>query len=209
MAELSQDPGLIEACKSTDVHLENARMIYQDPTIQKDDPMRSTAKNANFAMAYRAGVKVFAATAGITVKESSRFLKVLHKAYPGVFSWGDRMHRFLLDNGYVSTIGGRRRYFQGVNSGGANYLSIASNSPVQGSSADMLKLAMVYIHNDIKGYDARLVLSVHDEVVVEVDKRCVNEVLGVVKSAMLRAGEYYVKCVPVPVDGLVSDTWSK
>lgn len=209
MAELSQDPGLIEACKSTDVHLENARMIYDDPTIQKNDPRRSTAKNANFAMAYRAGVKVFAATAGITVKESSRFLKVLHKAYPGVFTWGDRMHRFLLDNGYVSTIGGRRRYFQGVNSKGLNYLSIASNSPVQGSSADMLKLAMVYIHDALKQYDAKLVLCVHDEVIVEAEEKNVEEIAEVVKAAMVRAGEYYVKVVPVPVDGLIGDTWSK
>lgn len=209
LAELSQDRNLLEACKTTDVHLANAKLIFSDSTITAKDPRRNIAKNTGFALAYGAGLKGFAVTAGLTIEEAKTPYNRIHALYSQAEEWGRKSWVFLQQNGYTVTLGGRRRYFPWVMDDPGKYLTVARNSPVQGSSADMEKLAMVFIHERIQGYDARLVLCIHDEIVVEVRTSQAGEVARIVKNAMEDAGAYYVKSIPVPANAAIADTWTK
>jgi len=209
LAELSGDRNLLEACRQSDVHLANARLIFDDDTIGKDDPRRNTAKNTGFALAYGAGLKTFAASAGLSMSDAKSAYEQIKKLYPEALTWGRDAWVRLRQVGYTSTIGGRRRYFPGVADAPGKYTTVARNSPVQGTSADMVKLAMVLIHDRIREFNARLVLCVHDEIVVEAAVGQAKEVACVVEQAMKDAGAYFVKAIPVPAKAVIADTWTK
>jgi DNA polymerase I-like protein with 3'-5' exonuclease and polymerase domains len=210
LAELCEDPNLVASCKSADPHLENARMIYSDQTILKKDDRRRVAKTAGFALVYGAGVKTFAAGSGLPVKEAGRVHKLLHRTYPLVDTWGDESWKDLVAKGYISTIGGRRRYFPGAASNPGKYITVARNSPVQGSSADMMKLAVLYVAEAVQDMSAYPVLCVHDEIVCQVPKHKASKIIKeVIEEQMIKAGEYYVKSVPTVVESAIAETWSK
>lgn len=112
--------------------------------------------------------------------------------------------------GYVETIGGRRRYFQRVE-GDEYWNNQIRNSPIQGTAGDMIKRAMVYIDRALRSHNmkSRLVLTVHDEVVVESPETEVEMTDKIVREEMLRAGEYYVKSVPMITDTVIAAYWKK
>lgn len=208
LAELCEDFALRKACRG-DPHLANARLIFADPTIQKNDERRRIAKNCNFALVYGAGLKGFATTAGIPIDKARGPYQRLKRGYPKVDKWGRKSWEFLRNNGYAKTISGRRRYFLGVTEHPDRYVTVARNTPIQGSSADMTKLAMVYTHEAIKEYRAKIVLSVHDEIMVECPEDCAHKVKGVLEDAMRRAGEFYVHSVPIEAEATIMNVWRK
>ena len=209
LAQYCQDPALIETCTSEDPHLKNARLIYKDETIQKSDERRRTAKNTNFALMYGAGAKTFANAAGISLSDARVFLKELKRLYPGAFTWGHKSWQFLVQNGYTTTLLGRRRYFPEVMNDPGKYATVARNTPIQGSSADMMKSAMIEVTEKLRNYDANLLLCVHDELVVEAATSQADEVSKVVEESMRVAGEKYVQVVPIKADATIADTWTK
>lgn len=209
MAELSQDKNLLRICSSSDPHLENAWLMYEDSTITKSDPRRDAAKTSGFVLIYGAGVRAFAASTGLPEKKAKVIHKRLHELYPGVDVWGNASWKHLIEYGYVVTLGGRRRYFPNARFDPGKYITVAKNSPIQGSSADMMKLAMLYVSEALDPHHAWLILCVHDELVVEAHEGVVDEVVRIVEREMVRAGEYYVKSVPTIAEAVIADTWTK
>lgn len=208
LAEMSGDKNLIEVCMSTDIHAENAKRIFgvDEPTMAQ----RFIAKNCGFAIGYGAGAEKVAMMANIPLYQADLVVTYVRSQFPQVDEWAREMVRMVDEVGYVTTIGGRRRNFQAVGSD-EYWNNQIRNSPIQGTSADMMKRAIVYIDSALsdESLDARIVLTVHDEVVVETPEREVSTVDGIVRREMLRAGEYYVKSVPMVTDTVVAPYWKK
>jgi len=214
MAEASGDENLREVCRESDPHLANARVIWNQPDLgDLIGKERTIIKNTGFALNYGAGPETFAQTCNISVSEARIILHMLRATYPSVFGWGDDQLKLLHKNGYIQTILGRKRWFPGVvdlpwNEMG-KYSTLARNTPIQGSSADMMKLALVRIDQSLKDYDAHLVLTVHDEVVVEVKESQGEEVSKVVEREMELAAAEMVKSIPCPAEAKISKHWVK
>lgn len=211
-AEASGDKRLQEVCHSSDIHLENGRRIYNAPTMVKSDPRRRVAKNTGFAMFYGAGAENIAAATGISIEEARRVVNYVKTEFPDVNRWFlsqiDKAER----EGWVATLGGRRRWFLNVNGKDRyKWANAARNSPIQGTGADMLKRGMVYVDTELRRreLDAALILTVHDELVTRSHQDCVEETVQVIREQMERAGQYYITCVPTPVDIAVDTVWRK
>jgi len=211
-AQASGDKQLQEVCRSSDIHLENGKRIYNDPNMTKDDPRRRIAKNTGFAMLYGAGAENVGLGANIPIDEARRVVNYVRTE----FSVAERWFRGQIDkaerDGWVATLGGRRRWFLNVDGKDRyKWVNAARNHPIQGTGADMLKRSMVYLDEELRRreLDAGLVMTVHDELVTQSHKDCVEETARVVSEQMERAGQYYISCVPTPVDMSIDKVWRK
>lgn len=209
LAEASQDKDLIETCQARDVHTETAKRLYRTSTITKKQ--RRVAKTVGLAMSYGAGAETVSKRAGIPMEEAQRVVHYVRTHRPKVGKWAKEQIELTRTLGYVCTLGGRRRYFTNTNEDNWGWANAARNAPIQGTGVDMLKRAMILIDQAIKkrGYDANLLLNVHDELVARCAKEQVGEVVELMEEKMMEAGAYYVHCVPMPVDTVVADTWVK
>ena len=142
--------------------------------------------------------------------------RILLKAYRGVQKWLDTAARQGVTKGYTTTLLGRKRYYDVPASTDPDYRSkIASierqakNSPIQGGNADMTKIALVYLREALQGLDARVVNTVHDEIVVEAAEAIAEEVKHIVEFQMIRAGQEILRHVPVVADAAIGDYWKK
>ena len=171
-----------------DVHALTARLLFEKDDITPDE--RRAGKVINFGIIYGMGAVRFAREAGVSRAEAKTFIDRYYERYPKVFEYLLQMQREAIALGYVQTICGRRRYFNftdgklrslrgtdpasidldALRSNGydAGSLRAAANAPIQGSSADIIKIAMIRLHELLKGYQANLLLQVHDELVFEV-----------------------------------------
>jgi DNA polymerase I len=226
LAHLSQEPVLVETYRNNqDIHTLTARLLFEKETISSEE--RRMAKVINFGVIYGMGASRFAREAGVSRLEAQGFIDRFNERYPLVFEYLLRMQREAIANGYVTTIKGRRRYFNfttdklirlrdkdpdeidlsKIKSPGqydAGLLRAAANAPIQGSSADIIKIAMVKLHEVLKGYQARLLLQVHDELVFEVPPDEWEELQPKVKSAMESAVEL---TVPLVVEVRTGKNW--
>ena len=211
LAELARCPNLISVCESQDPHLENARLIFNDPTIEKSDPRRDSAKNTGFALMYGSSLRGFVRGVGLTEDEARGPYSIFKKKFSRVDEWGQEQLQFIMEYGYSLTAGGRRRHFQNVTDDPGKYATIARNNPIQGTAADMLKLAMVYIDQKLydRGIPGDIILCVHDEVIVETPEFYAEEVKGILEREMVRAGEHYVTVVPTIAEAIISRCWQK
>ena len=189
LAHLSGEPVLVEAYRTNDdVHALTARLLFEKDDITADE--RRAGKVINFGIIYGMGAVRFAREAGVSRAEAKTFIERYYERYPKVFEYLLQMQREAIALGYVQTICGRRRYFNftdgklrslrgtdpasidldALRSNGydAGSLRAAANAPIQGSSADIIKIAMIRLHELLKGYQANLLLQVHDELVFEV-----------------------------------------
>ncbi len=189
LAHLSQEPVLLETYQQhRDVHTLTAQMLFDKEEITPEE--RRLGKVINFGVIYGMGVQRFAQEANVSTTEAKGFIDRFNNRYPLVFEYLQQKQREAISLGYVETICGRRRYFN-FNSDNlkalrgsdpssidlnrlklrdqyeAQLLRAAANAPIQGSSADIIKLAMVNIHALLQSYRARLLLQVHDELVFE------------------------------------------
>ncbi len=210
-AELSQDKNLIEVCMTDDIHLENAHRLFKDTTIEKSDDKRKLAKSAGFAMINGATPETVAKTAGIPLADAIIVVDYTKQQFSGVEDWAGRNQAHALEYGWVETLGGRRRWFRDIGPGDVKWMNEARNAPIQGSAADMIKLAMIKIARALKeaGLDADLILTVHDEVVTRIAKDQVEQGEKIIRREMMSAGEQFVKCVPCPVDINIAPYWGK
>lgn len=217
MAELSEDPEFVEAFeKDEDLHTKTAAQMYGVPAERVDKKMRFNAKSINFGLMYGRGAASLASQLGVSVKESEKLLVKYFSTYKKVKNWLDKVGKEAVKKGYSKTIGGRKRWYKELDPGDPNYHRQIShterqgkNTPIQGSSADMTKQALVYVYQRLKkeGWEAFPIHTVHDEIVVEVKEDHAEKVCALVEEEMVRAGEAFLKKVPVKVDAEVADVW--
>jgi DNA polymerase I len=231
LAELSGEPLLIEAYKNNeDVHTVTAKLLFEKDNITPDE--RRVGKTINFGVIYGMGSGKFARSIGRTSAEGKEFIKRFQLRYAKVFEYLERVQKQAISQWYVETILGRRRYFkfeegsslggfkgrswdeipleklQGNSRNDAANLRAASNAPIQGSSADIIKVAMIELHEILKNYQSRLLLQVHDELVLEVHPDEWEELQPLLKTTMETAiHKYRPLSVPLVVDINVGENW--
>ncbi len=226
LAHLSQEPVLIDAYKNNqDVHNVTARLLFEKEEVTADE--RRFAKTINFGVIYGMGALRFSQSTGVNKTKADEFIKRFNQRYPRVFEYLQQVKKEALANGYVETILGRRRYFnfeggslrnlQGskpdeikleqlrtLGQTDAQLLRAAANAPIQGSSADIIKIAMVKLHQILPNYHARLLLQVHDELVFEVPPDEWEELQPQIRSTMENAVQL---SVPLVVDVHTGQNW--
>ncbi len=211
MAELSQDPGMMEAFVSgTDIHQTTASKVYKVDLDDVTREMRDKAKTVNFGIIY--GISAFGLQQRLNIprKEANNLIENYFEKYPGVQAYIDKTIEFAKENGYVATQTGRRRYIRDINSRNFSLRSaaerLAMNSPIQGTAADMLKLAMIRVHEVLKQHQAqtKMLLTVHDEIVFDLHKSEQETIVPVVSEAMRTA---LPMKVPIVVETGVGKNW--
>ncbi len=217
LAELSQDEAFLTAFKSGgDLHILAASQMYNIPPEQVTKVQRGQAKAINFGLAYGMGAQGLAVRIDKTVEESRDLINAYFKAFSGVQKWLDKAGKDSLRNLYSPTPLGRKRYYHRPDQDDPEYRRKVAeierqgkNAPIQGANADMTKMALVFLRENLKRFDARLVNTVHDEIVVEVREDQAEEVCKLVEHEMIRAAKEVLKEVPIVADAKVGDYWSK
>ena len=195
-----------------DIHNMTASSVFGVNADEVTPQMRRQAKIINFATIY--GVTPFGLSqqADISMSDAKVFIEKYYETYPKFRDYIDRIVAFAAEKGYVETICGRRRYIPDIASSvsfrreGAERIAI--NTPIQGSSADMIKIAMRDIHSDFieRKMKSRIILQVHDELVVETHESEMDEVSAIVRSRMENALKLDV---PVVVDIKTAENWAE
>lgn len=204
MAHLSNDEHMIEAFRSgADIHAATAAKIYGIPVEEVTSDMRRKAKTANFGIIYGISIFGLAERLNIPRAESKELIEGYFKSYPGIRDYMDESIRIAKEKGYVETIFKRKRYLPDINSHNAIVRGYAErnaiNAPIQGSAADIIKVAMVRIFNrfEAEGLKSKMILQVHDELNFNV---C-NDELEKVKQIVLEEMEGAIKLqVPLIAD---------
>ena len=226
LAHLSQEPVLLEAYRNNeDIHTVTARLMFEQDEVTSEQ--RRVAKTINFGVIYGMGSLKFSRSIGVDKTLANEFINRFYTRYPRVFTYLEQVKKQAIAQGFVETILGRRRYFtftgnslqklKGCNPDDidtsklkklgaydAGLLRSAANAPIQGSSADIIKIAMIQMHEVLQNYQARLLLQVHDELVLEVPTDEWEELQVKIKSVMENA----VKLdVPLVVDVNQGENW--
>jgi DNA polymerase-1 len=211
MAHLSRDPAFIEAFRQGgDIHRQTAALIFNVAPGDVTADMRARAKTVNFATIYGQGPVALSRQLGITLDDARGFIARYFERFSGVRAFLDRQIELARQQGYVETIFKRRRYIPEMKERNFNLRAYgernAQNSPLQGSAADLIKLAMVRIHEAIRerGLAARMLLQVHDELVFEAPPEEVDVLAELVRDRM----ENVVPLeVPLVVDIGIGPNW--
>lgn len=209
MAHVSGDKKMIEAFKNDeDIHSRTASEVYGVPLEDVTADMRRMAKTANFAVIYGVTAYGLSMQSDMNMGESKQFIDTYFARYPGIRQYMEDVIASTQKDGYVTTLFGRRRYIPEINSRNRTVRQFAErtaiNTPIQGTAADMIKVAMIEIHKKIKGMKSKMILQVHDELVFDVHKDELDRMKKIVKSVM----EGSVKLdVPVKADMGVGDNW--
>lgn len=211
LAHLSDDPGLLDAFqRDADIHSETAARVFGVDYEAVTPEMRRKAKAVNFGVVYGISAFGLARNLGIANAEASEFIDGYFRQYPGIRTWLDTTLAEAKKNGYVTTLLHRRRYVPDINSGNVNVRRagerVATNTPVQGSAADIIKLAMIKLDAALAGHDAQILLQVHDELVVEASAAAVEEVAKLMKDIMENT---LTLRVPLRVDVGVGNNWAE
>src|SRR5256886_10012021 len=202
LAHLSGDPAFVAAFEQGgDIHRQTAAIIFDVTQDQVTAEMRARAKTINFATIYGQGAFALSRQLGITQDDAKRFIEQYFTRFAGVRAWLDRTVAEARERGYVETLFGRRRYIPELKDRNYNIRAFgertATNSPLQGSAADLIKIAMIRIAGALKeqGLGSRMILQVHDELVVEVPRGEAEVATELVKRHMERAADLRVPLV--------------
>jgi DNA polymerase-1 len=211
MAHLSGDPGFIEAFhQGGDIHRQTAALIFAVPVEQVTPDMRARAKTINFATIYGQGPFALSRQLGISQEDARTFIARYFERFAGVRSFLDAQVALAREQGYVETLFKRRRYIPEIKDRNFNMRAYgernAQNSPLQGSAADLIKLAMIRIHAALRErkLESRMLLQVHDELVFEVPPHELETMRALVRSSMEQVAELRV---PLVVDIGVGPNW--
>ena len=207
MAHLSKDEGLITAFENgEDIHSATAKEVFGSA----DDQDRRSAKAINFGLIYGMSAFGLGKALGVTRPEAADYIASYFGKYPGVKIYMDEMKAKAKDQGYVETAFGRRLYLPGIHSGRPRMAAerAAINAPMQGTAADIMKLAMINMHDYIKGTgkDIHLILQVHDEVIVECPEKDTKTTLNALEQIMTDVTKL---SVPLVVESGVANNWGK
>lgn len=211
IAHVSEDPGMIDAFKNNlDIHTATAAKVFGVSLDEVDSDMRRKAKTVNFGIIY--GISAFGLSQrlGIPRKEAKEIIDNYFEQFPNIKKYMDDTIAFGKEHGYVQTIMGRRRYIRDINSGNATVRGFAErnaiNAPIQGSAADMIKLAMINIQKWLRlsSFKTKMILQVHDELLFDAPKVEVDEV----KAKIIELMSHALKLsVPVLVEANHGDNW--
>jgi DNA polymerase-1 len=211
IAEISKEENMLEAfAQGTDIHTATAAKVY-GTTIEEVTPtQRRNAKAVNFGIIYGQSAFGLSQSLDIPRKEAADIIEQYFTQYPGIRRYMSDTMTFARENGFVETIMGRRRYLRDINSANQTVRGFAErnaiNAPIQGSAADMIKIAMINIHKDIqeRGLQAKMTMQVHDELVFDVPKPEVEVMKDIIKHRMQTA----IKTnVPIEVEIGMGDNW--
>lgn len=211
LAHIADDYTMKEAfAEGEDIHRKTAAAVFGVPEEDVSEEMRKKAKAVNFGIVY--GISGFSLSKdiGSTVSEATRYIKSYLMNYPSIDRYLDEVVETARINGYTSTIYGRRRYIPELKAQNAVLRGfgkrVAMNAPIQGSAADIMKIAMIRVHKRLKdeNVDAHIVMQVHDELIVEAKDRDVSLVKRILKEEMEGAA---VLSVPLTVDVTEGKTW--
>lgn len=211
LAHIAGDEAMISAFNSgEDIHRRTAAEVHGIPADQVTDEMRSAAKAVNFGIVY--GISDFTLARNIHVSraEAREYIDRYFERYPGVKAYLDSAVAFARENGYARTLMGRRRYISEISSANFNIRSFgercAMNSPIQGAAADIIKIAMIRVHSALgaAGLRARLILQVHDELMVEAPEEEAEQAAEILRGCMESVAELRV---PLKTDISIGRNW--
>lgn len=211
LAHLSDDPAFVDAFRAGgDIHRQTAAIIFGVPADSVSAEMRARAKTINFATIYGQGPHALSRQLRIEFAEARAFIAAYFERFQGIRRYLDSMVEFAREHGYVQTIFGRRRYIPELRDRNFNVRAFgertAANSPIQGSAADLIKIAMIRIDSALRAHGLRtkMLLQVHDELVFEAPPEEIEVVTSIVQGEMERAA---VLSVPLVVDIGVGGNW--
>jgi DNA polymerase I len=211
LAHLSDDPAFVDAFRAGgDIHRQTAAIIFGVPVDAVSAEMRARAKTINFATIYGQGAHALSRQLRIEFAEARAFIAAYFERFQGIRRYLDSMIAFAREHGYVQTIFGRRRYIPELRDRNFNVRAFgertAANSPIQGSAADLIKIAMIKIDRALTahGLETKMLLQVHDELVFEAPPDEIEGVATIVKREMEQAA---VLSVPLVVDIGTGGNW--
>ncbi|MEE9099547.1 MULTISPECIES: DNA polymerase I [Pseudomonas] len=213
MAHLAKDEGLLDAFRhDRDVHRATAAEVFGVPLEEVTSDQRRSAKAINFGLIYGMSAFGLAKQIGVERKEAQAYIDRYFARYPGVLAYMERTRAQAAEQGFVETLFGRRLYLPEIGSKNAAMRKAAErtaiNAPMQGTAADIMKRAMVAVDNWLQdsGIDARVILQVHDELVLEVREDQVEQVSNTIRPLMSGAAELDV---PLVVEAGVGANWDE
>ena len=213
MAHLSDDKGLTDAFeKGLDIHRATAAEVWGKTLDEVSDNDRRNAKAINFGLIYGMSAFGLAKQLGLPRKEAQEYIDLYFERYPGVKKYMADTRALAADNGYVETVYGRRLYLPEIHSKNGQRRQAAEraaiNAPMQGTAADIIKKAMIKVHDwlETTDFDAKMIMQVHDELVFEVAEDQVNDLVREVKVRMESAAELKV---PLIVDAGIGENWEE
>ena len=211
LAHVSGDETLIEAFKNNeDIHTITASGVFNVPSEAVTSELRKRAKAINFGIIY--GMSDFALSneIGVTVKTAKEYINDYFATYPGVSNYLESVVASAYENGYVTTLFGRRRYISELSSPKKTMRSfgerVAKNSPIQGTAADIIKKAMIDVANEFEkqGMKSRIILQVHDELIVEAPENEKEKAMEILRQGMENV---YNLSVPLVAEAVCADNW--
>jgi len=211
IAALSEETTMIEAFKNgEDIHASTASKVFNVPIEEVTREQRSNAKTVNFGIIY--GVSAFGLSnqTDLSRSEAKELIDTYYKTYPKLKNYMSEQVNFARDHGYVQTVLGRRRYLKDINGSNAIVRGAAErnavNAPIQGSAADIIKIAMINIHKKLEEgkFKSKMLLQVHDELVFDSYKPELEELKTMIKSEMEQA---YTLSVPLDVEVGIGENW--
>jgi len=215
LAHQTKDRMLLYAYREgLDLHTQTASLIYKVPEDKVTTEQRAIAKNSNFNLSFEGGPGRIVEMSGISKDEAQKVYNAWHAAYPGVKKWGSSVKRQCFTDGYVETLYGRKRRLPDIKSSDNKLRSYAErqavNHPIQGTAADIAKIALIQVHEVLRLFNASLVLQIHDEFVIECEEDKVDEVLPLVREAMedIRLRGRPVLDVPLEVNIGIGNDWA-
>jgi DNA polymerase I len=211
IAALSNDDAMCEAfLQGEDIHKATAAKVFGVPIDQVDKAMRSKAKAVNFGIIYGQGAFGLAQNLGISRKEGKEIIDAYFNQFGKLKQYQQENIEFARKNGFVETLMGRRRYLADINSANAVVRGFAErnaiNAPIQGSAADIIKVAMIQIHDALKqsGLQSKMIMQVHDELVFDALRSELDQLKPIIKTCMEGAAQLRV---PLEIDMNAGENW--
>lgn len=208
LASMANDTNMINAFSSgEDIHTATAAQVFDMPKDMVTPLMRSRAKAVNFGIVYGIGAFSLAKDIGVTRKEADTYIKGYLAAYPDVAKYMETVIEKAKEDGFVTTLFGRRRYLPELKASNHMVRSfgerVARNAPIQGTAADIIKIAMIRVYERLKKElpDAKLILQVHDELIVECKKQDSKTAMNILSEEMTNAARLKVSLIADAADG--------
>lgn len=212
IAEISQEEAMLEAFQAgRDIHRATAARVFDTPYDEVDREQRGKAKTVNFAIIYGAGSQNLSQQLDISRTEAKELIDTYFDRYPGLKNYMDATIKSAQENGYVTTLLGRRRQLRDINSKSSlarsNAERMAINTPIQGTAADMIKIAMLRVQEALQkgGFKSKMILQVHDELVFDVHRDELERIKPVIEEGMKNALPDLK--VPILVEIGVGENW--
>lgn len=211
LAHISGDEIMKKAfLDGVDIHTVTASQVFNQPIEWVTPDLRSKAKAVNFGIVYGIGAFSLSKDIGVSMTKASEYIRAYLSKYSGIAHYMDKTVAKARHDGYVETMFGRRRYIKELAAKNKNLQSfgerVAKNTPIQGTAADIIKIAMIKVYNRLREskLDAKLILQVHDELIVEAKEDCADKVAALLKEEMENAVKL---TVPMTVDVNIGKTW--